>query len=104
MDAINSIFWTKNAVQQRNYVFDYWNKRNGSLNYSKKLNSAIKERITLLKNNSKLGKKSNFKDIRVISLKHYSILYKIDNSKIIITGFWDNRQSAKKLLNFLIKN
>jgi len=104
MDAVNSIFWTRKAIQQRNYVFDYWNKRNRSLNYSKKLNSAIKERIILLKFNSKLGKKSNFKDTRVISLKHYSILYKIESSKIIITGFWDNRQSDKKLLNFLMKN
>ena len=67
----------------------------------KKLNASIKERTNILKTNPELGKKTEFNDTRVISLGHYSILYKKVNSKIIITGFWDNRQNPDKLLNFL---
>ena len=96
-----SIFWTNTALKQRNYTFKYWNDRNKSTTYSKKLNSSIKERTTILKTNSELGKKTEFNDTRVISLGHYSILYRKVNSKIIITGFWDNRQNPDKLLKFL---
>ena len=99
-----NIFWTQTAIKQRNYIFEYWNKRNKSNSYTKKLNQSIKERITLLKTHPKLGKQTNFIQTRLISLGHYSILYKQIDSQIIITGFWDNRQNTKKLLNFLNPN
>lgn len=96
-----NIFWTKTAVKQRNKTFNYWNKRNNSTEYSKKLNNSIKERTHLLKSNPKLGKQTDFKLTRMISLGHYSILYKVNNDQLIITGFWDNRQDPEKLLKFL---
>ena len=37
-----SVFWTNTALKQRNYTFEYWNDRNKSATYSKKLNSSIK--------------------------------------------------------------
>jgi len=102
MDGL-TIFWTQTAINQRNYIFDYWNKRNKSNSYSKKLNLEIRERIELLKSQPDIGKKTNFGQTRAIIMGHYSILYKIDKPKIIITGFWDNRQDPKKLLRFLKK-
>jgi len=98
------IFWTETALKQRNHIFEYWNNRNGSNSYSKKLNSSILERISVLKSNPDLGKKTEFINTRVVSLGHYSILYKNIDSKLIITGFWDNRQNPKKLLKFLKNN
>jgi toxin YoeB len=103
MDGL-TIFWTHTAVMQRDYIFDYWNNRNKSATYSKKLNLTIRRRIELLKSQPEMGKKTNFGETRTISLGHYSILYKIDEPKIIITGFWDNRQDPKKLLKFLKKS
>jgi len=96
-----SIFWTNTALKQRNSTFEYWNSRNKSTTYSKKLNLSIKERTDILKTNPELGKKTDFNNTRVISLGHYSILYRKVDLKIIITGFWDNRQNQDKLLNFL---
>lgn len=103
MDGLE-VFWTQTAIKQRNYIFDYWNKRNKSNNYSKKLNLSILERTDLLKSHPKIGKDTDFKNTKTISMGHYSILYQIINPKIIITGFWDNRQNPKKLLNFLKEN
>ena len=68
------VFWTETAIKQRNYIFEYWNERNKSTEYSKSLHVKITERISLLKSQPKLGKKSDFYDIRVVSLAHYSIL------------------------------
>jgi len=95
------IFWTEMAIKQRNYVFEYWNEKNKSTEYSKKLNVKIIERISLLKSQPKLGKRTDFKDVRVVSMGHYSILYKFNTQNVIITGFWDNRQDPSKLLSFL---
>lgn len=97
------IFWTKTAIAQRNHTFEYWNNRNKSNSYSIKLNSSIKERISLLTTNPDMGKPTEYSDTRAISLGHYSILYKRTESEIFITGFWDNRQNPKKLLKFLKK-
>jgi plasmid stabilization system protein ParE len=103
MDGLK-IFWTKTAISQRNHIFDYWNNRNKSISYSKQLNLMIKERTELLKVQLKLGKETDFKDTRIISLGHFSILYQIHPPKIIITAFWDNRQNPDKLLDFLRQN
>jgi len=96
-----TIHWTETAIRQRNLIFEYWIERNQSTTYVKKLNGKIKERTHLLKQNPELGKKTDFKDTRAVSLGHYSILYKESNLKIIITGFWDNRQEPEKLLQLL---
>ena len=99
-----NIFWTETAIRQRNFIFEYWIERNHSTTYAKQLNIKIKERTNLLKQNPDLGKKTDFKNTRAISLGHYSILYQKIDSKIIITGFWDNRQEPEKLLKFLTKS
>ena len=98
------IFWTETAIRQRNFIFEYWIERNQSTTYAKKLNQAIAERTSLLKQNPEIGKKTEFKNTRAVSLGHYSILYQIVESKIIITGFWDNRQEPAKLLEHLRRN
>ncbi len=97
------IFWTKTAIRQRNYVFEYWNNRNKSTSYSKKLNKKIKERINHLKSHSEIGKKTDYKNHRSISLGHYSIIYLREDNKIYISAFWDNRQDPKKLIKYLKK-
>ncbi len=81
MDGL-TIFWTQTAILQRNHVFDYWNNRNKSKTYSKKLNLAIRERIELLKFHPEMGKSTDFVETRVVTMGHYSILYKIDGSRI----------------------
>ena len=40
MDEIK-VIWTKIAIQQRDEIFDYWNNRNKTDSYSKKLNLKI---------------------------------------------------------------
>lgn len=103
MDGL-TIFWTQTAIKQRDHIFDYWNNRNKSNTYSRKLNLTIRERVELLKSQPNIGKKTNFGETRAIIMGHYSILYKIDRPRIVITGFWDNRQDPKKLLGFLKKS
>ncbi len=100
MDGL-TIFWTNTAKIQRDQVFKYWNNRNKSTEYSKKLNLAIRERTDLIKIYPEMGKPTNFKATRAIIMGHYSLLYQIQKTNIIITAFWDNREDPKKLLRLI---
>ncbi|WP_158602506.1 type II toxin-antitoxin system RelE/ParE family toxin [Proteiniphilum sp. X52] len=68
------------------------------------MNIAIKERTFLLKSSPFSGRKTDFNDIRILPIKHYSILYKIEGSRILIMAFWDNRQNPQKLLKLSSEN
>jgi len=50
--------WTHFAKKQRDEIFEYWNNRNKSNSYSKKLNLVIKEKTNQLKFQPFSGKKT----------------------------------------------
>ena len=102
--GILKVIWTLSAINQRNQIFEYWNERNKNNDYKKKLLKSIKERTNQLKSYPDIGKKTTYKNHRSISLGHYSIIYKKEIGKIIITAFWDNRQDPQNLLDYLKNN
>jgi toxin YoeB len=75
--ATLKVIWTETAIRQRNSIFEYWNERNKSYTYSIKLNSKIVERTNLLKQNPEIGKTTQFKSTRVVSLGHYRYILSI---------------------------
>jgi toxin YoeB len=93
-----NVFWAEIAVRQRNHIYNYWNRRNGSTDYSKKLHLQIKQAIHRIKQYPNAGKKINFANARTVSLGYYSLFYHIEDTKILIIAFWDNRQDPEKLL------
>lgn len=99
--AQKKIIWTETAARQRRSILEYWWQRNKSPNYSLKLLQASNAKTILIAENPLIYKKAEFPDTRVASLGHYSMFYKITDSSIIITAFWDNRQDPKKLLEVL---
>ena len=100
--ALLNVFWTETAAVQRNLIFEYWNKRNGSNTYSSKLRLIINNNIGLLRKYPGLGMKTDFGEHRSLSLGHFSLFYRYDATRIIITAFWDNRQDPEKLLALLL--
>jgi plasmid stabilization system protein ParE len=99
--ALLSVFWTETAIAQRNHIFMYWNKRNGSKTYSKNLLSIINNNVDLIKRFPRLGRKTDFDGHRSLTLGNFSLFYRFDSERIIITAFWDNRQDPEKLLRIL---
>ena len=92
------VIWTETAIRQRRHTFEYWNDRNKSKAYSRRLQAAIRERIDHLKAHPEMGRETELEGIRVISLGHYSIIYRSEKERILILAFWDNRRDPKKLL------
>ncbi len=95
------IIWTNTAVNQRRKILSYWNKRNKSKTYSRKLVSEISERIQFLINNPEIYVKTSYQDIRTSTLGHYNIFYKTTPKELIVIAFWDNRRNPKILSKIL---
>ena len=99
--AKRNVVWTKTADIQFVGILEYWVKRNKSNSYSKKLVKLVSERTEQISEKPFLYKPTDFKDVRVASMRNFSIYYKVTKEQIIITAFWDNRQNPKKLLTIL---
>ena len=99
--AKRNVVWTKTADIQFAGILEYWVRRNKSNAYSKKLLRLVSERTEKIAENPYTCKPSDFADTRVASLKNFSIYFKVTDTQIIISAFWDNRQDPKKLLEIL---
>ena len=99
--AKRALVWTETAAKQRRFILEYWNENNTSTDYSEKLIVEIRRRLDTLVQFPESGRKTEFHNTFVTSLVHYSIFYQLQKMKLIITGFWDNRQDPIKLVKLL---
>lgn len=101
--AKRDIVWTETAIKQRRAVLIYWTRRNKSAEYSIKLVKLIKSRLNTIAKNPFAFKETEYSETRESAMGHFSIFYKTEKDRIIVTAFWDNRQDPKKLLKIIKK-
>lgn len=93
---VKRIIWSKPAKEELKEIIAYWNSRNKSNTYSKRIRNRIKIYHQLLKINPYIGQKTNYKSIRSKTvMEHFQLIYKIQNEQIIVLNFWDSRQNPK---------
>jgi toxin YoeB len=95
------IIWTKRAQKDRIAIFAYWNKRNGSALYSRKLNELIKGSLMLISRHPLIGQLTNKENVRVKILRDYLIFYETTAREIIVLSIWDCRQNPEDLKRVL---
>ena len=101
---VKRIIWSKRAYNDRIEIFKYWNQRNKSTEYSKKLNELFKEAIKLISEYPKIGKSTENNSIRLKIIRDYLIIYEVDDShQLLILAIWDSRQNPGKLEKLLKK-
>lgn len=101
---VKQIIWSKKAQTDRKEIFKYWNKRNKSNRYSKKLNELFKEAVTLISEYPEIGKPTDDKNARIKIVRDYLIIYEVDlNERLLILTIWDSRQDPKRLERILRK-
>ena len=86
------VVWTKQAREQRDSVLKYWLEKNNSNSYPIKLEELISQITSNLSVYPHLGKRTNFPEVRVVTLKDYQLFYRVGNHIQIIV-FWDTRQN-----------
>jgi toxin YoeB len=92
------VVWSEQAIRNRNKIFAYWNQRNGSNTYSKKLRVFIQLAIAIIQYFPEVGKPTNIPNIRIKIIEHYFLIYQLKERQIRILDFWDSRQNPIKIL------
>jgi len=91
------IIWAYRAQQDRKEILQYWRQRNQSNVYSKKLNLLFKQAISLIVQHPKIGRRTDFENVRVKSVRDYLIFYEELPDAIYIPPIWDNRRNPEKI-------
>ncbi len=69
-------------------ILTYFDKRNGSNLYSKKLTQLILTKIALLSTMPEIGRKTNFASVRILFVKQYGIEYQIRENVILVNNIF----------------
>lgn len=98
------IIWSERAQNDRKAIFLYWNERNQSNIYSKKLNTLFTKAIDLVAVYPEIGRPTDDKNARIKIVRDYFIIYELStNQNIVILTIWDNRQNPERLRKIIQK-
>ena len=98
------IDWSIEARMDLIDILEYYNKRNKSSLYSKKLNSKINRSTKLITKNPLIGLQSEIESVRALITGDYQIIYELSDNLILITMIWDCRRDPEdKILDQRIK-
>lgn len=94
------IIWTIIARTTRNSIFSYWNNRNKSNLYSKKLFVLFNETLERIARFPQTSLATNSSNIRYVLVRDYYLIFEISEFTINVLDIWDIRQNPQ---NFPIK-
>jgi addiction module RelE/StbE family toxin len=98
---VRQIIWTERAQKDRIAILTYWNRRNESAVFSKKLNRLIIESLDLILKYPLIGKLTDKENIRIKVLRDYLIIYEITIKEIVVLSLWDCRQNPNDLIRIV---
>jgi plasmid stabilization system protein ParE len=92
------IEWSSQSKIDLSTILEFFYIRNGSKNYSKKLNSKLRKAIRLLSKHPLLGIQSDVENIRTLVERDYAIFYQLTDDSVRIITIWDCRQNPDNLI------
>ncbi|MDR0294908.1 MAG: type II toxin-antitoxin system RelE/ParE family toxin [Prevotellaceae bacterium] len=97
--AKRKIIWSPEASRQFNEILRYYNNRNKSKIYSRKLRNLLQESICLLQKQPRIGKflSGNYNNYRVLFIARYHLFYEITDSFLYIHDIWDGRRNPENI-------
>ncbi len=95
--AMRQVIWTKVSEIQMQAILEFFNERNTSVLYSRKLYRKFKTQLKTAAKNPELGIKTKFYQIRGLIVEDYILFYEILDDRIIVLKIWDCKQNPDKL-------
>ena len=89
------IIWSLQAQEDRKQILSYWNNRNQSSTYSKKLHHLFKEAIKLVSKFPQIGRQTDLENVRIKLVKDYLVVYEEDQNNIYVLKIWDGRRNPE---------
>ena len=91
------IIWSKRAQQDRYSIFYFWNNRNKSTSYSKKINKLFIAAMEFVAIHPLTGKPTDRKEIRIKFVNHFALIYETAENELHVLSIFDTRQNPDKL-------
>ncbi|MGC4129127.1 MAG: type II toxin-antitoxin system RelE/ParE family toxin [Bergeyella sp.] len=95
------LIWSPTAKKIRIEILKYWNERNKSKTYSKKLNILFEEGAQQIADFPYSGIRISATVFRGKLIRDYYLLYEFNGETVTILFIWDTRQNPSKLLEIL---
>ena len=95
------IKWTHEAKSQFKEILNYWEERNGSRIYSRKLIKLFDKAVVRLASYPEMGRMTDNHRIRLKIIRNYFLYYSFDESKIVVLGVFDMRRDPDYLKSML---
>lgn len=93
---VKQINWSRLAQNDRKRILQYWIDRNQSKIYSVRLNQIFVDTAELLSKYPKIGRKTEYPDVRIKIVRDYFVTYRETETSIDILTIWDSRQDPIK--------
>ncbi|MBY0426986.1 MAG: type II toxin-antitoxin system RelE/ParE family toxin [Cytophagales bacterium] len=90
------IEWSTGARNDLYNILEFFNTRNKSTTYSKKLFKKLHADIKLLVKNPDLGIKTNDEDVRCLISGDFEIIYEKSDKAILIVMIWPSQKDPNK--------
>ncbi len=95
------IIWSLQAQEDRKQILSYWNNRNQSTTYSKKLHQLFKDALKLVSQFPQIGRQTDIDNVRIKLVKDYLVVYEEDKTNIYVLKIWDGRRNPEKFNELL---
>lgn len=94
------IIWSVDALVTKKNLFNYWNHRNKSTLYSKKLNLLFNDKLLQIAQYPEASIAVDYENVRMVLASNYYLLFEISPLFIKVLDIWDARQNP---INFPTK-
>ena len=91
------IIWSPRSEIEISQILDFYGKRNGNYNYSRKIYARIRRSILILKQFPGNGVQTDIENIKNLILGDFNVFYRIKENSIEIVAVWDNKQNPDNL-------
>lgn len=76
---------------------EFYGKRNGNYNYSKKIYAKLKRSVSILSRFSGIGVKMNIVNVRNLIVGDFCLFYRINEKSILVIAIWDSKRNPNNL-------
>jgi plasmid stabilization system protein ParE len=91
------VVWSQRAQTDRIEILGYWNDRNRSVSYARKLIALFVIAISQLASYPEVGKPTDLEGVRIKRVRDYLIFYEASNEEILVLTIWDRRRNPRNL-------
>jgi len=87
------IIWSVEALVTKKSLFEYWNHRNKSTLYSKKLNLLFNDKLLQIANYPEASIAVDYENIRMVLASNYYLIFEVSPEFIKVLDIWDTRKN-----------